>query len=77
MFTLCYAFFFFHWKSESNNLLEAASQGASSSILLVANIAVNLISFLALLAFVDSALSWVGSLFDYPQLNFEVWSSSP
>uniref|UniRef100_A0A8C3LBM6 Sodium/nucleoside cotransporter n=1 Tax=Chrysolophus pictus TaxID=9089 RepID=A0A8C3LBM6_CHRPC len=58
-------------KGEANNLLEAASQGASSSILLVANIAVNLISFLALLAFVDSALSWVGSLFDYPQLNFE------
>ncbi|KGL79849.1 Solute carrier family 28 member 3, partial [Tinamus guttatus] len=58
-------------KSESNNILEAASQGASASILLVANIAVNLIAFLALLAFVDSALSWVGSLFDYPQLNFE------
>ncbi|XP_015135864.2 solute carrier family 28 member 3 [Gallus gallus] len=58
-------------KGESNNLLEAASQGASSSILLVANIAVNLISFLALLAFIDSALSWVGNLFDYPQLNFE------
>ncbi|NXN43477.1 S28A3 protein, partial [Rhinoptilus africanus] len=58
-------------KSESKNLLEAASQGASTSILLVANIAVNLISFLALLAFIDSALSWVGNLFDYPQLNFE------
>ncbi|OXB62501.1 hypothetical protein ASZ78_008139, partial [Callipepla squamata] len=58
-------------KGESNNLLEVARQGASSSILLVANIAVNLISFLTLLAFIDSALSWVGSLFDYPQLNFE------
>ncbi|KFQ24003.1 Solute carrier family 28 member 3, partial [Mesitornis unicolor] len=58
-------------KSESKNLLEAASQGASASIVLVANIAVNLIAFLALLAFIDSALSWVGSLFDYPQLNFE------
>ncbi|XP_069737255.1 solute carrier family 28 member 3 [Phaenicophaeus curvirostris] len=58
-------------KSESKNLLEAASQGASTSILLVANIAVNLIAFLALLAFLDSALSWVGNLFDYPQLNFE------
>ncbi|NWV35202.1 S28A3 protein, partial [Grantiella picta] len=58
-------------KSESKNLLEAASQGASTSIRLVANIAVNLISFLALLSFLDSALSWVGSLFDYPQLNFE------
>uniref|UniRef100_A0A8B9Q0I5 Concentrative nucleoside transporter C-terminal domain-containing protein n=1 Tax=Apteryx owenii TaxID=8824 RepID=A0A8B9Q0I5_APTOW len=51
-------------ENESNNLLEAASQGASASILLVANIAVNLIAFLALLAFVDSALSWVGNLFD-------------
>ncbi|NXX21231.1 S28A3 protein, partial [Podargus strigoides] len=58
-------------KGESKNLLEAASQGASTSIMLVANIAVNLISFLALLSFLDSALSWVGSLFDYPQLNFE------
>ncbi|KFO93308.1 Solute carrier family 28 member 3, partial [Buceros rhinoceros silvestris] len=58
-------------RGESKNLLEAASQGASNSILLVANIAVNLISFLSLLAFLDSALSWVGNLFDYPQLNFE------
>ncbi|NXG05401.1 S28A3 protein, partial [Sakesphorus luctuosus] len=58
-------------KGESKNLLEAASQGASASITLVANIAVNLISFLALLTFLDSALSWVGNLFDYPQLNFE------
>ncbi|NWU93571.1 S28A3 protein, partial [Upupa epops] len=58
-------------KGDSKNLLEAASHGASDSISLVANIAVNLISFLALLAFLDSALSWVGNLFDYPQLSFE------
>ncbi|NXX44754.1 S28A3 protein, partial [Tricholaema leucomelas] len=58
-------------KSESKNLLEAASQGASASIQLVANIAVNLISFLSLLAFLDSVLSWMGNLFDYPQLSFE------
>ncbi|NXG17344.1 S28A3 protein, partial [Grallaria varia] len=58
-------------KGDSKNLLEAASQGASTSITLVANIAVNMISFLALLTFLDSALSWVGNLFDYPQLNFE------
>ncbi|XP_064496961.1 solute carrier family 28 member 3 isoform X1 [Pseudopipra pipra] len=58
-------------KGDSRNLLEAASQGASTSITLVANIAVNLISFLALLTFLDSTLSWLGSLFDYPQLNFE------
>ncbi|XP_068961183.1 solute carrier family 28 member 3 [Petaurus breviceps papuanus] len=59
-------------KGDSRNLLEAASYGASSSISLVANIAVNMIAFLALLAFMDSALSWLGNMFDYPQLNFEV-----
>ncbi|OWK62556.1 Solute carrier family 28 member 3 [Lonchura striata] len=68
IFTL---WFSLHWQSESKNLLEAASQGASTSIGLVANIAVNVISFLALLSFLDSALSWVGNLFDYPQLTFE------
>ncbi|XP_037652780.1 solute carrier family 28 member 3 isoform X2 [Choloepus didactylus] len=57
---------------DSRNLLEAATQGASSSIGLVANIAVNLIAFLALLSFVNSALSWFGSMFDYPQLSFEI-----
>ncbi|KAK2513836.1 Slc28a3 [Columba guinea] len=45
--------------------------GAYVSFGLVANILVNLISFLSLLAFIDSALSWVGDLFNYPQLNFE------
>ncbi|XP_031303163.2 solute carrier family 28 member 3 [Camelus dromedarius] len=57
---------------DSRNLLEAATQGASSSIALVANIAVNLIAFLALLSFVNSALSWFGNMFDYPQLSFEI-----
>ncbi|XP_048207482.1 solute carrier family 28 member 3 [Perognathus longimembris pacificus] len=57
---------------DSRNLLEAATQGASSSIPLVANIAVNLIAFLALLSFMNSALSWFGNLFDYPQLSFEL-----
>uniref|UniRef100_F7F2P2 Sodium/nucleoside cotransporter n=1 Tax=Monodelphis domestica TaxID=13616 RepID=F7F2P2_MONDO len=59
-------------KGDSRNLLEAASHGASSSVSLVANITVNMISFLALLAFVDSSLSWLGNMFDYPELSFEV-----
>ncbi|KAJ7335579.1 hypothetical protein JRQ81_013520 [Phrynocephalus forsythii] len=59
-------------KGESENLLEAASQGASSSIPLVANIAASLIAFLALLAFFNATLSWLGNMFDYPQLSFEV-----
>ncbi|XP_027470228.1 solute carrier family 28 member 3 isoform X3 [Zalophus californianus] len=57
---------------DSRNFLEAATQGASSSISLVANIAVNLIAFLSLLSFVNAALSWFGNMFDYPQLSFEV-----
>lgn len=57
---------------DSRNLLEAASHGASSSISLVANIAANMIAFLALLSFVNSALSWFGNMFDYPQLSFEI-----
>uniref|UniRef100_A0A4W5M3J9 Sodium/nucleoside cotransporter n=1 Tax=Hucho hucho TaxID=62062 RepID=A0A4W5M3J9_9TELE len=57
---------------EGSNLLEAASHGASSSIVLVANIAVNLIAFLALLAFLNAALSWLGSMFNYPQLSFSI-----
>ncbi|TKC44770.1 hypothetical protein EI555_021269, partial [Monodon monoceros] len=54
----------------SSHLLTAS--GASSCISLVANIAVNLIAFLALLSFANSALSWFGNMFDYPQLSFEV-----
>uniref|UniRef100_A0A8B9WMC3 Solute carrier family 28 member 3 n=1 Tax=Bos mutus grunniens TaxID=30521 RepID=A0A8B9WMC3_BOSMU len=61
---------------DSRNLLEAATQGASSSISLVANIAVNLIAFLALLSFMNSALSWLGNMFDYPQLSFEMRSEA-
>ncbi|XP_032248797.1 solute carrier family 28 member 3 [Phoca vitulina] len=57
---------------DSRNLLEAATQGAASSISLVANIAANLIAFLSLLSFVNAALSWLGNMFDYPQLSFEV-----
>uniref|UniRef100_A0A670YYT8 Solute carrier family 28 member 3 n=1 Tax=Pseudonaja textilis TaxID=8673 RepID=A0A670YYT8_PSETE len=59
-------------KGEARNLLEAASQGASAAIPLVANIAVNLIAFLALLAFFNAVLSWLGNMFDYPQLSFEI-----
>ncbi|XP_070446897.1 solute carrier family 28 member 3-like isoform X1 [Equus przewalskii] len=58
--------------SDSRNILEAASQGASASISLVANITVILIAFLALSSFANAALSWFGSMFDYPQLSFEM-----
>uniref|UniRef100_A0A8C6TAP7 Solute carrier family 28 member 3 n=1 Tax=Neogobius melanostomus TaxID=47308 RepID=A0A8C6TAP7_9GOBI len=52
------------------SLLEAACRGASSAIEVVANILVNIISCLALLALMDSVLSWVGSMFDCPAFSF-------
>uniref|UniRef100_A0A9J8B618 Sodium/nucleoside cotransporter n=1 Tax=Cyprinus carpio carpio TaxID=630221 RepID=A0A9J8B618_CYPCA len=51
------------------NVLEAVSGGASSSIGLVANIAANLIAFLAILAFINATLGWMGVLLpSNPQL---------
>ncbi|XP_077417444.1 solute carrier family 28 member 3-like [Vanacampus margaritifer] len=59
-------------EGERSNLLEAASQGAIFAVGLVANVVVNLLSFMALLAFFDAAVSWLGSMFDYPQLSFSL-----
>ncbi|XP_048451152.1 solute carrier family 28 member 3-like isoform X6 [Rhincodon typus] len=59
-------------KGEAKNIIEAACLGAFASIGLVANIAVNLIAFLALLAFLNAVLSWLGNMFDEPRLSFEL-----
>ncbi|XP_067649250.1 uncharacterized transporter HI_0519-like [Haliotis asinina] len=58
-------------ENKPRNFLEAAAAGASSSICLVANIAANLIAFLALLAFINAVLSWFGGFVCFPQLSFE------
>ncbi|XP_033824683.1 sodium/nucleoside cotransporter 1 [Periophthalmus magnuspinnatus] len=54
------------------NILEAASSGASASIGLCANIAANLIAFLAILDFINKALQWLGGMVGYPTLTFEL-----
>ncbi|XP_048887422.1 sodium/nucleoside cotransporter 1 isoform X2 [Brienomyrus brachyistius] len=54
------------------NILEAASSGASASIGLVANIAVNLIAFIAILEFINATLRWLGSMVGYPEITFEM-----
>uniref|UniRef100_A0A671XRD1 Solute carrier family 28 member 1 n=1 Tax=Sparus aurata TaxID=8175 RepID=A0A671XRD1_SPAAU len=59
---------------DEQNILEAASSGASASIGLVANIAANLIAFLAILGFINAALSWFGSMVGYPEVTFQVRS---
>lgn len=59
-------------RGEERNILEAASNGASDAIGLVANVAANLIAFLAVLAFVNSTLSWLGEMVDIHGLTFQV-----
>ena len=58
-------------------MIEAASAGASASIALVANIVANLIAFIALLAFINATLEWLGTRAgltppEYQPLTFQV-----
>ncbi|XP_074145637.1 sodium/nucleoside cotransporter 2 isoform X2 [Sminthopsis crassicaudata] len=62
-------------RGNQKNILEAASSGAADSIGLIANIAANLIAFLAVLAFINAALSWLGEMVDIEGLSFQVISS--
>ncbi|XP_049708533.1 sodium/nucleoside cotransporter 1 isoform X2 [Elephas maximus indicus] len=57
---------------DAQNVLEAASSGASISVKVIANIAANLIAFLAALAFINAALSWLGGMVDIQGLSFEL-----
>jgi len=41
-------------------VIEAASNGASIAISLIANIGVNLIAFIAILEFINKTLTWLG-----------------
>ncbi|CAL8293715.1 unnamed protein product [Boreogadus saida] len=57
---------------EERSVLEAASNGASASIGLIANIVVNLISFLAILEFINAILRWMGGMVGYPSISFQL-----
>lgn len=57
---------------DARNLVEAASSGAAISVKVVANIAANLIAFLAVLAFINAALSWLGDMVDVQGLSFQL-----
>ncbi|XP_076437352.1 putative transporter HI_0519 [Babylonia areolata] len=61
-------------KGTERNIIEAASNGATQSVKLVANIAVNLIAFVALLDFVNSTLIWFGERVGMhdPKLTFQL-----
>ncbi|XP_005357757.1 sodium/nucleoside cotransporter 1 [Microtus ochrogaster] len=57
---------------DARNLVEAASSGAAISVKVVANIAANLIAILAVLAFINAALSWLGDMVDIQGLSFQL-----
>ncbi|XP_023083027.2 sodium/nucleoside cotransporter 2 [Piliocolobus tephrosceles] len=59
-------------RGKERNVLEAASNGATDAIGLAANVAANLVAFLAVLAFINAALSWLGELVDIQGLTFQV-----
>lgn len=58
-------------KGQETNALEAATNGASTAIALVSNIAANLIAFVAFVALVDTLFGWLGSLVMWNDLSFE------
>ncbi|TKC35717.1 hypothetical protein EI555_011179, partial [Monodon monoceros] len=62
---------------DAQNLLEAASSGAAMSVRVVTNIAANLIAFLAVLDFINAALSWLGDVMDVQGLSFQVQFRPP
>mmetsp|Transcript_68658 Transcript_68658/g.130811 ORF Transcript_68658/g.130811 Transcript_68658/m.130811 type:complete len:428 (-) Transcript_68658:181-1464(-) len=53
------------------NIIEAAGNGASAAIGLVANIAAMLIAFLSMISVLNGVLSYLGDLVDLPGLSFE------
>ncbi|XP_070543620.1 solute carrier family 28 member 3-like [Ptychodera flava] len=57
---------------EERNFLEAAANGACQAVPLVANIAANLIAFIALLELFNAFLGWAGGMVGVPQLSFEL-----
>ncbi|KAL8560356.1 hypothetical protein ACOMHN_006087 [Nucella lapillus] len=55
----------------ANNVIEAASSGASTAIKLVASVAVNVMAFLAILEFLNATLIWLGDRAGVDGLSFQ------
>jgi len=54
------------------NVIEAVASGAAAAIPLVANIAVTVIAFIALLYFINATLTWFGQRVGIEELTFQV-----
>lgn len=55
---------------EDTNVIEAAANGASVGLTLALNVGAMLLAFIALINLADGMLSWVGGLFNFPELTF-------
>jgi CNT family concentrative nucleoside transporter len=54
------------------NLIDAAATGAGDGLKLALNVGAMLLAFIALIALVNGALGWMGSLFGYPNFSLEL-----
>lgn len=54
------------------NVIDAAAKGASSGLLLAANVGGMLVAFVALIAMVNGGMGWLGGLIGYPELSLEL-----
>ncbi|MEM1232212.1 MAG: nucleoside transporter C-terminal domain-containing protein, partial [Pseudomonadota bacterium] len=54
------------------NVFDAAARGATSGLMLAANVGAMLVAFIALIALANGGLGWIGALFGAPQLSFEL-----
>ncbi|KFD52773.1 hypothetical protein M513_06264 [Trichuris suis] len=58
-------------KSEHKNFLEAISNGACDAIMVISQIAANLIVFISILSFLNAVINWLGVMVDIEDLSFE------
>jgi len=59
-------------EKNTENLVDAAAEGASDGLKLALNVGAMLLAFIALIAMVNGILGWAGGLVNYPQLSLEL-----
>ena len=62
------------------NVIEAAAQGAQTGVKLAVAVGAMVLAFVALVALANGLLGWVGGLFAYPELSFQMvlgWVFAP
>lgn len=56
----------------TTNIIDAAASGAGEGLKLAVNVGAMLLAFIALIAMLNGALSWVGGWFGFSELSFEL-----